>query len=150
TYTLVVSCQTITVTNPGVNTGTVGAPFSQSFTQTGAIGGATFSTTSALPSGLTLSAAGVLSGTPTQIGTFPIAVKATDAEGCTGTGSSYSLTIGCQLITVNNPATSSGTANTAFNQTFTASNTIGTTTFTLNSGALPAGLTLATNGTLSG
>ncbi|MEK6374818.1 MAG: putative Ig domain-containing protein [Acidobacteriota bacterium] len=149
TYTLVVNCQVITVTNPVVSSGTAGTAFSETFTQTGALGGATFTTASALPTGLTLSTAGVLSGTPTQTGTFPIVVTVTDGNGCTGSGPTYNLVIGCQVITVNNPATTTGTANSAFSETFTATNAIGTQTFTTAS-TLPAGLTLATNGTLSG
>src|SRR3954447_5593997 len=151
TYTLTINCQTITVTNPAVSSGTAGAAFSQTFTQSGGIGTTNFSLAGGtLPSGLTLSAAGVLSGTPTQTGSFPITVKATDSNGCSGIGSTYPLTIACQTITVTNPAVSSGVAGTAFNQTFTQSGGIGTTTFSLASGTLPAGLTLAANGVLSG
>jgi hypothetical protein len=151
TYTLTITCQTITVTNPAVNSGVAGAPFSQTFTQSGGIGTTTFSLASGtLPAGLTLAANGTLSGSPTQTGTFPITVKATDANGCSGTGATYTLTITCQTITVTNPAVTSGVAGAAFSQTFTQSGGIGTTTFSLASGALPAGLTLASNGTLSG
>ena len=150
TYTLVIGCQTITVTNPATNTGVAAAAFSQTFTAGNTIGAVTFSTASTLPAGLTLSSAGVLSGTPTQTGTFPIVVKATDANGCFGNGATYNLTITCQTITVNNPATNTGTVNTAFSQTFTAPAGIGTKTFTINSGTLPAGLTLSAAGVLSG
>jgi hypothetical protein len=149
TYNLTIGCQVITVTNPGVNTGTANSAFSQTFTAGNTIGTVIFSTASALPSGLTLAANGTLSGTPTQTGTFPIVVTATDANGCSGSGATYNLTIGCQTITVNNPATNTGTVNAAFSQSFSATNAIGTTTFTTAS-TLPAGLTLATNGTLSG
>ena len=149
TYNLTITCQTITVTNPATTTGTANAPFSQTFTASNTIGTVTFTTASTLPAGLTLASNGTLSGTPTQTGSFPIVVTATDANGCQGTGATYTLTIGCQIITVTNPATTGGTVNAAFSQTFTASNTIGTTTFTTAS-TLPAGLTLATNGTLSG
>ena len=90
--------------------GTVNAAFSETFTQTGAIGSATFTTASTLPTGLSLSTAGVLSGTPTQAGTFPIVVTVTDSNGCTGTGATYTLVIACQTITVTNPATTTGTA----------------------------------------
>jgi N-acetylneuraminic acid mutarotase len=41
-------------------------------------------TSGAIPPGLTLSATGTLSGTPTQGGTFNFVVTATDALGCTG------------------------------------------------------------------
>src|SRR6202040_3373614 len=151
TYNLTITCQTITVTNPAVNSGVAGAAFSQTFTQSGGIGTTTFSLASGtLPAGLTLAANGTLSGSPTQTGTFAITVKATDANGCSGTGATYTLTITCQTITVTNPAVTSGVAGAAFSQTFTQSGGIGTTTFSLASGTLPVGLTLASNGTLSG
>jgi len=151
TYNLVITCHVVTVTNPVTSIGTVNTAFSQTFTQAGAIGGATFSLNSGtLPAGLTLSSAGVLSGTPTQAGSFPLTVKVLDGQGCGGVGPTYNLTIGCQTITVTNPATNTGTVNTAFSKTFTAGNTIGTVTFSLNSGTLPAGLTLSAAGVLSG
>ncbi len=150
TYTLTINCQVITVNNPATNSGTVNVAFSQTFTASNTIGGTTFTTASTLPTGLSLSTAGVLSGTPTQSGSFPIVVTATDANGCAGNGATYNLTINCQVITVNNPVTNSGTVNAAFSQTFTASNTIGAVTFSINSGTLPAGLTLSTGGVLSG
>ncbi|HXA16533.1 MAG TPA: putative Ig domain-containing protein [Thermoanaerobaculia bacterium] len=150
TYTLTINCQVITVTNPATTTGVAGTPFSQTFTQTGGFGATTFSTASTLPTGLSLSSGGVLSGTPTQTGTFPIVVTATDANGCTGSGATYTLVIACQTITVTNPLTTTGTAGTAFSQTFTQSGAIGASTFTINSGSLPTGLSLSAGGVLSG
>ena len=151
TYTLVIGCQTITVTNPATTTGTANTAFSQTFTQTGATGGATYTlNTGTLPTGLTLSSAGVLSGTPTQTGSFPITVKVTGGNSCTGIGSTYTLVIGCQTITVTNPATTSGTAGVAFSQTFTQTGAAGGATFSLNTGTLPTGLTLSAAGVLSG
>jgi hypothetical protein len=149
TYNLTVTCQTIIVTNPANSSGTVSSPFSATFTQSGAIGTATFSTGSVLPAGLSLSSAGVLSGTPTQTGSFPIVVTVTDSNGCTGTGATYTLVIGCQTITVNNPSNSSGTVDAAFSETFTQSGAIGTTTFSTAS-TLPTGLSLSSAGVLSG
>src|SRR4029077_6203321 len=149
TYNLVIACPAITVTNPATTSRTAGTAFSQTFTQTGAVGAATFTTASALPAGLTLAANGTLSGTPLQTGSFPIVVKVTDSNGCQGNGATYTLVVGCQAIAVTNPATTTGTVTAAFSQTFTQSGAIGTATFTTAS-ALPTGLTLATNGTLSG
>src|SRR5207302_869059 len=101
TYTLVIACQTITVTNPATTTGTVDAAFSQAFTQTG-VGTHTPATftlnTGTLPAGLSLSTAGVLSGTPSVPGTFPITVKVTDANNCTGTSVTYNLAIAPKLV----------------------------------------------------
>jgi hypothetical protein len=151
TYTLVINCQTITVTNPSNTTGTAGTAFSQTFTQSGGVGTTNFTLNSGtLPNGLTLASNGTLSGTPTQTGSFPITVKATDSNGCTGIGPTYTLSIGCPTMTVTNPSTTSGTVDVAFSQSFTQSGGVGTTNFALNSGSLPNGLTLAANGTLSG
>jgi hypothetical protein len=154
TYTLVISCQTITITNPVTAAGTVNTAFNQAFIQTGGVGGATFTLNSGtLPAGLSLSTAGVLSGTPTQTGSFPITVGVTDGNGCTGSGSTYTLVINpaaCPAITVNNPATTSGAVNVVFNQVFAQTGAVGGATFALNSGILPAGLTLSPAGVLSG
>ncbi len=150
TYALVIACQTITVTNPATSTGAVNTAFSQTFTQSDGIGTTSFSTVSTLPTGVTLSSGGVLSGTPTQTGSFPITVNATDSNGCMGTGTLYTLAISCQTITVTNPATATGTVNAAFSQTFTQTGGVGTAVFSLNSGTLPTGLTLSTGGVLSG
>ena len=91
----------------------------------------------------------MLSGTPTQTGTFPITVTATDANGCTGTRT-YTLVIGCQTITVNPATIPNGTAGSPYSQTFTQTSGIGTITWSLT-GTLPTGLTLDTaTGTLSG
>lgn len=149
TYNLVISCQTITVTNPGTTTGTVGTAFSQTFTQTGGNGAITFSTSSTLPTGITLSAAGVLSGTPTQSGTFPIVVRATDVNACFGNGATYNLVINCQTITVTNPVNATGQLNIPFSQTFTQTGGNGAITFSTTS-TLPTGLTLSAAGVLSG
>lgn len=92
-FSLTVSCPAITVSNPLVSTGAPSVAFSQTFTQSGGVGNVTFSKTGTLPSGITLSASGLLSGTTNQTGVFPIVVTATDANGCTGTGATYPLTI---------------------------------------------------------
>jgi hypothetical protein len=149
-YTIVIPCQTITVTNPATTMGTSCTPFSQQFMQTGAIGGATFSFTGKLPAGLMLSRAGLLSGTPTQTGPFPITVGVTDGNGCTSAGPIYNLIITCPTIVVTNPATTKGTAGMSFSQTFTQTGSLCATTFSLDTGMLPTGLTLATNGELFG
>ena len=152
-FTLTVTCPTITVMVPATNTGTVGAAFSQTFTQTGGLGATTFSVSAGtLPSGLTLAANGTLSGTPTQAGTFPLTVKATDSNGCMGT-QSYTLTLTCQTITVSpaNPTLPIGRAGTAYTQTFTQTGGNGASTFSLSAGALPTGLTLnSSSGLLDG
>src|SRR5262249_22715731 len=68
------------------------------------------STTSVLPNGLTLASNGTLSGTPTQVGTFPIVVTATDQNGCMGTGVPYNLSLTCVVdqVVMNNGDSGAG------------------------------------------
>jgi autotransporter-associated beta strand protein len=65
--------------------GTVGAAYSQTVTATGGSGPYTFAVLSgALPAGLSLSPAGVISGTPTAAGTASVTIKAVDSLGNVG------------------------------------------------------------------
>jgi len=67
---------------------TVGQAFSVQFVAAGGVAPYSFaSTTRSLPSGLTLTTSGVLSGTPTVAGSFTLGIKATDAGGRSATRS---------------------------------------------------------------
>jgi gliding motility-associated-like protein len=94
----------ITVVNPVTTTGTASTPFSQTFTSTGATGAVNYATISTLPLGLTLSTAGVLSGTPMTVGTFPLIVTATDVTNCVGTSVIYNLVINFPVLAGNTVA----------------------------------------------
>ncbi|MGH9762392.1 MAG: putative Ig domain-containing protein, partial [Blastocatellia bacterium] len=146
--TLVIGCPTITVSPASVPAGTGGVAYtSTTFTQTGGVGTVTFSESGTLPTGITFSG-GVLSGTPTQTGSFPIIITATDKNGCTGSGS-YTLAIGCPTITVNPATIPAGTAGVAYSPiALTQIAGIGAISFG-ESGALPTGMTFS-GGTLSG
>jgi len=158
-YPLVIGCQTIVVRNPVNTVGTVGVPFSETFTQRGAIGSATFTTPGPLPAGvppITLATNGTLSGTPTQSGSFPITVTVTDANHCTGM-SAYTLVINpvppCVLLTLSPPTLTSASLNTPYSETITASGGTAPYTFSVTSGTIPppAGLTFnTTTGVISG
>src|SRR5262249_1767891 len=82
-----VPCPTIPVNPATLPAGTVGAAFSQTLTATGGTAPFTFTVFSgALPPGLTLSQAGVISGTPTAAGSFSFTVQALlNNTSCTGT-----------------------------------------------------------------
>jgi hypothetical protein len=72
------------ITNaPGA--GIVGQAFSWTGTSTGGTGALTWSSTGVLPTGLSFSSAGVLSGTPTTAGSFNYGIIVTDASGLQGT-----------------------------------------------------------------
>ena len=84
----------ITLTAPSVSTATVGEAFSQNFTTSGGTGPHSYSVVSgSLPTGLGLATTGLLSGTPTQSGSFTITAKATDATGCSEVSAPYVLTV---------------------------------------------------------
>ena len=146
----VTGCAPITVNPATIPAGTAGTAYSQTFTQTGGQGAITWSVTGTLPAGITLnSSTGVLSGTPTQTGSFPITITATDSNNCPGSRG-YTLVIGCQTITVNPATIPAGTAGTAYSQTFTQTTGIGTITWSVT-GGLPTGITLnPSTGVLSG
>jgi hypothetical protein len=149
-YALVINCQGVTVNPATIPAGTAGTAYSQTFTQTGGIGAITWSVTGALPAGVTLNpSTGVLSGTPTQTGSFPITVRATDANSCFGTRS-VTLVINCQAIVVGPPALPNGTAGSPYSQAITQAGGIGTIVWSFT-GTLPGGLALdPVTGVLSG
>jgi len=75
--------------------GSAGTAYSSSLTQVGALGSPNFAITAgALPPGLSLSASGTISGTPTATGTFNFTATVSDASGCSGS-QSYSITAVC-------------------------------------------------------
>ncbi|MFN8357659.1 MAG: S8 family serine peptidase [Spirosomataceae bacterium] len=96
------NCPTITVVPPATTTAALNQPFSVSFSQSGGTGNITYKTFSTLPSGLSLSSAGVLSGTPTQIGTYTITVVTSQENGCSG-NTTYTLTVQAVIINASSP-----------------------------------------------
>jgi len=88
-------CPAFTLNPAGgsLTAGNAGLAYNRSFSQTGALGSPAYAVTAgALPPGLTLSAGGTISGSPTALGTFNFAVTVSDNSGCTGSAA-YSLSI---------------------------------------------------------
>jgi len=108
---------TVTVTNPGNQTGTVGKAVSLQIGATDSASGQTLSfTASGLPAGLTISSSGRISGTLTTAGTSNVTVTATDTTGAHGSAS-FSWAIsnqgsGCSTHTqlLGNPGFETGSA----------------------------------------
>ncbi|MGA8222072.1 MAG: putative Ig domain-containing protein [Candidatus Acidiferrales bacterium] len=138
---------------PPILSAVLNQPYSGvSFSGTGGYQGLTLSETGAVP-GMSFAIAGAsatFSGTPTQAGTFPFSITATDSIG-DKLSQTYSLMVSatCPAISVS-PSGSLGivTAGNPFSQMFTASGGVGTTTWSAT-GALPLGMSFST-GVLSG
>ena len=92
------ACTPTVITNATIPNGTTGAAYSQSFSATGGSGIYTFSESGTLPTGLSFSG-NTLSGTPTQAGSFPITISATDPAGCPTGTKNYTLLIGSNIPT---------------------------------------------------
>ena len=140
-----------TITTTLLPNGTVGTAYTQTLAATGDTPITWSVESGTLPAGLNLAATGTISGTPTTAETSTFTVKATNTAGnntrqlsiiVTGSGSEVAPTI----TTTSLP---NGTAGTAYSQTLAAT---GDTpiTWSVESGTLPAGLSLAATGTISG
>ena len=85
------ACQ-VTVSPSTLPTATVGGAYAAAFGASGNDGPFTFTESGSLPSGMSFAADGSLSGTPTQAGSFPIAVTAKGSTGCSA-GDQVTLTV---------------------------------------------------------
>ncbi len=70
----------MTVTNPGSKTGTVGTATSLQMSGTDSGGLSLTYTATGLPTGLSISSSGLISGTPSAAGTFNVTVTAQDSH----------------------------------------------------------------------
>src|SRR6185295_14043992 len=130
---------------------TAGSPYSQALTATGGTPPYLWSALSGLPPGLTLAASGIISGTPTASGPFSITLRVTDSGNPAQiSDKALPITIKSQPTLVITPATLPvGIVGVFYAQALTA---VGPSpvTWSVISGVLPPGITLATNGSLTG
>jgi hypothetical protein len=155
-YDFAVACPTVAVHpfDPNLASGAIGVAYAATFTGRGgrapyayALGLGT------LPAGLALDpTTGVLSGTPTESGTFSLQVVATDSAGCAG-AQEYVLTVECAAIALapSKPRLVQGAVGSPYNQAISATGGTAPHTFAVVAGALPSGLTLdAPTGAIAG
>jgi large repetitive protein len=134
-----------TVTPPA---GVVGSAYSFTFVTSGGVGPHTFSLfTGGLPSGLSLSSDGVLSGTPTQGGSFSFWIEAHDS-GSNRSQAPFTMSIDSKL-TVTTGSLPAATRGVPYSTTLTVSGG-SATSWTVSSGTLPPGFTLSNSGVLAG
>jgi hypothetical protein len=108
-------------------------------------------TSGTLPAGLALGATtGIISGTPTASGSSTFAVTVADNLGVT-LAKNFTIVVAGSPLAISTAATlPSASQNQTYTQALAATGGTAPLTWSLSSGTLPAGLTLATNGTLAG
>ncbi|MDQ3009490.1 MAG: ExeM/NucH family extracellular endonuclease, partial [Acidobacteriota bacterium] len=141
-------CTTITVSPLTLPSGVYNLAYNLPLAASGGSGTYTLALQagSSLPMGLTLSTAGVISGTPTQPGATTFTVIATDTvTGCTG-NRTYTISIQCPTISISPATLTQPVVGAAYNQQLTGSGGVGPYTFALAVGSsLPPGLNLVGN-----
>ena len=124
----------------------INSPYSFTFTSSGFTASPTYSLSGNLPNGLSLSTAGVISGTPTVTGASTVTVTASDTVGDNPASETFTITVVTTIIS-NAPATTVGT-NQTLNFQYTTGGFTAPPTFT--STGLPAELSLSPTGLLTG
>ncbi|MDE1163385.1 MAG: putative Ig domain-containing protein [Acidobacteriaceae bacterium] len=144
----------LAITTASLPDGSVKNAYSQQLTSTGGQAPVTWSLTSGtLPAGLTLSPAGLISGTPTAaVASTPLTFKATDAYSPAQTATvNLTLNIVLSTLAITTTTVPSGTTGHAYSTQLTSTGGNAPITWSLATGStLPAGLTLSSTGLLSG
>ena len=148
--TLAITVNTaLTITTNSIPSSIQNQAYGYSISATGGSGNLVWSiATGALPSGMSLTNAGLLTGTPTAAGTFSFTARVTDA-GAGTTTQAFSVTI-IPALAISTTTLPLGRQGAGYSQALAVSNGTGPYSWTVVSGTLPAGLSLASNGTLSG
>jgi Putative Ig domain len=144
------STNPLTISTVSLADAVVGTPYSQTLQATGGTAPYSWSITSgSLPAGLTLAASsGVVSGTPTTTGTASFTAQVADASN-NKAQKGWGISVGSAL-SVTTSSVPNGTVGSAYSATLQASGGTSPYSWSLSGGSLPAGLTLATSGVISG
>ena len=144
------------ITTSALPAGASGTSYSQAMQATGGSPSYQWSLKSgSLPTGLTLTSAGAISGTPSVTGSFTFTARVSDTSNPVQTASAVlTLSIAAAAanpLSISNSTLAAGTVGTTYAQSLAATGGTPAYTWSIASGSLPAGLTLAaTTGVISG
>jgi hypothetical protein len=149
-YILTISPSALIITSETLPSGTVGRTYSATLAASGGVTPYTWSLTSgSLPDGLTLSASGTISGTPTAAGSLNPTIQVLDGAQQKASRSFSIVVVSNVRITTTTIA--SGAVASTYSQQLAATGGTAPYTWSIDSGSLPSGLGLATaTGVISG
>jgi hypothetical protein len=131
------------VHSPGDQAGTEGQAVSLAVSGTDSAGGAlTYTASGTLPPGLAIGAGtGLITGTLTTPGSYPVTITATDASGHSGQAT-FTWSISHPTVTVPSPGDQAGTVNDAVSLAVTGTDSAGEGLTYSDNGSLPPGLAI--------
>ena len=142
-FTGIVINPPLAIVTSALASGAVNAPYSATLIASGGVNQLTWSLNAgALPVGLSLSAAGVISGTPTAAGTANFTAQVNDSASPPRTATaSFALVINAHF-TITNSSAQSGTVGVAYSSSPAVNGGTAPYLWSIASGSLPGGLTL--------
>ena len=140
----------VSITTASLPADTINVGYNQTLSATGGTGSLTWSLNAgSLPTGLSLTSGGAITGTPTAAGTSSFTVKATDTVTASAT-KALSIVVNA-AVSITTSSLPADTVGIAYNQTMAATGGTGALTWSISSGSLPAGLSLvAASGAITG
>jgi hypothetical protein len=141
------------ITSTSLSAAVINVPYSATLTLIGGVGPYTWALASgSLPAGLSLSTDGKITGTPTTLGSTTFKVQVTDSQ-----TPKQAVATSSETIAVNSPLAISstspltpGSVGVPYSTGLQATGGVPPYTWTLTSGVLPAGLSLASSGSITG
>jgi hypothetical protein len=149
---LQVSGGTVAVTTASLPQATEGAAYSSQLSATGGVPPYSWSVARGnLPAGMTLSSAGLISGTPAVPGSSAFTIRVTDSGSTPQTATApLALQVSGGTLAITTSSLSQATEGTAYNSHRAVTGGVPPVTWSVAGGTLPAGLTLSATGLISG